>query len=737
MLKIIFQRRVFSGWGRGRSSARPEVALHLRRHEPSSLWTEAEVALHLLGRSLMVVLALGFAAAGLGAAEPFHVEEATISDIQTAILAKRVTATQIVKMYLARIQAYNGPAVNEPYGILGPITTIPHAKGINALSTLNLRPAARKAWGFDEHHARTITDAVDNDPNLPDALETAAKLDAYFAKTGKLMGPLHGIVFALKDQYSTIDMRSTSGADAFYANDRPPFDSTFVKRLRDAGAIILAKANLSEYADGIPRSSFGGVFANPYDTERNPGVSSSGSGTAVGANLVTCAIAEETGGSVRGPASKNSCVGIAGTEELVPRFGMIQEGIQTRVGPIARTVEDCGRILQVIAGYDPSDPLSAFADGRLPDQPYQSYAHPKSLKGYRIGVIREYMDKKLFTKSDEQSIDIVNKAVEDLRALGATIVDPGEGGELFTKYIQALEPMLMNSAYAKQHPDLFPYDADGKPVGDHIATLIDLVVDPTKAPGKFTLRDLGGMGGGGAGRRAAAAAAAGDSAAPTPPPGPGTAVGEARFEYNVWLRQRGDANIKTLTDLYYKANFYNDPNFATQKNTLMTADKAKTFEMANRMRMRFMVQEALLQAYADLNLDAVVSPTSNIPPQKLGAPNEPTVNGRASSLWSGPGLTQGFPCLTVPCGFTTQVYDRIRDPNAPPPPPGWTRGRGFEGADQEPTVLIGPTAAVLPVGMDICGRPFSEPILIAIAGAYQDATHHRHPPPDFGPLATK
>jgi len=671
------------------------------------------------------------------ASSTFHVEEATISDIQNAILAKQVTATQIVKLYLERIKAYNGPAVNQPYGILGPITTIPHAKGINALSTLNLRPATRKEWGFDAHHARSMTDLVDNDPSLPDALETAAKLDAYFAQTGKLMGPLHGVVFAIKDQYCTIDMRSTSGADAFYANDRPPFDATFIKRLRAAGAIILAKANLSEYADSVPRSSFGGTFANPYDTERHPGISSSGSGTSVGANLVTCAIAEETGSSIRGPAMRNSCVGIAGTEELVPRFGMIQKGIQTRVGPIARTVEDAAKILQVIAGYDPSDPLTAFASGRLPKEPYPTFAHPKSLQGMRIGVIREYMDKKLFTKADEESIDIINQAVEELKKLGATIVDPGEGGELFTKYIRALEPMLLNAAYAKQHPDLFPVDAEGKPVGDHIATLVDLVMDPSKAPGSFTLRDLGG-GGGGRGGRGGRRGRAASSDGSTPAAAPGFMNnGEARFEYNLWLRQRGDANIQTLTDLYTKANFYNDPNFATQKASLTNSDQARSLDTAARMQQRFMVQQILLNAYADMNLDAVVYPTANIPPPKLGAPAEPTVNGRGGSLWGGPGLTQGFPVITVQAGFTTVVYDRIRDPKAPPPPPGWTRGAGGfggEGGEQEPTIMVGPTPAVLPVGMDISGRPFSEPTLIAIAGAFQDATHHRHPPPDFGPL---
>ena len=691
-------------------------------------------------RALALATALGVAATGarLAAASSFHIEEATISDIQNAILAKQITATEVVKLYLTRIKAYNGPAVNQPYGILGPVTTIAHAKGINALSTLNLRPATRKAWGFDDHHARSMIDLVDNDPKMPDALEVAAKEDAYFAQTGKLIGPLHGVVMALKDQYYTFDMRSTSGADAFYANDRPPFDSTFVVRLRAAGAIILAKANLSEYADGIPRSSFGGTFANPYDTERNPGISSSGSGSSVGANLVTCAIAEETGSSIRGPAHKNSCVGIAGTEELVPRFGMIQMGLNTRVGPIARTVEDAARELSVIAGYDASDPLTAFAVGRLPDQPYQTFAHPKSLQGIRIGVVREYMDKKLFSKADEENIDIVNQAVEDLKKLGATIVDPGDGGELFTKYIRALAPMLANAGYAKEHPELFPVDAAGKPVGDYIKTFVDLAVDPSKAPGSFTIRDFGGGGGGGAGGRRGRGAAAAAAGAPGAPAAFGTAVGEAKFEFNLYLRQRGDANIKTLTDLYYKANFYNDPNYGTQRTTLETSDKAMVMDTTTRLQRRFEVQEILLQAFADMGLDAVVYPTSNIPPIKLGAPAEPNVNGRGD-VWSFPGLTQGFPVITVQAGFTTHVYDRIRDPAAPPPPPGWVRGPAYGGVAgaQEPTILIGPTPAVLPVGMDISGRPFSEPTLIAIAGAFQDATHHRQPPPDFGPLTAQ
>jgi len=162
--------------------------------------------------------------------------------------------------------------VNQPQGILGPISTIPHAGKLNALITLNLRPQTREAWGFDARKARSITDATDDGSDMPDALEIAARMDAKFARTRKLAGPLHGVVMAIKDQYDTVDIRTTAGADAFWANDRPPDDATFVKRLRNAGAIILAKANMGEYAAGGTtgtRSSFGGKMCNAYDTERD------------------------------------------------------------------------------------------------------------------------------------------------------------------------------------------------------------------------------------------------------------------------------------------------------------------------------------------------------------------------------------------------------------------------------------------------------------------------------------
>src|SRR2546428_4669398 len=147
---------------------------------------------------------------------------------------------------------------------------------------------------------------------MPDALEVAKALDAEFARTGRLKGPLHGIPFAVKDQFDTFDMRTTSGAAANYANDRPPRDAEVVARLRKAGAIILAKANMGEYASG-DRSTFGGTTCNPYDTSRSAGRSSGGSGAAVGANLVMCAIGEETRPPARHPAAHNNPLGLGAT----------------------------------------------------------------------------------------------------------------------------------------------------------------------------------------------------------------------------------------------------------------------------------------------------------------------------------------------------------------------------------------------------------------------------------------
>jgi Asp-tRNA(Asn)/Glu-tRNA(Gln) amidotransferase A subunit family amidase len=638
-------------------------------------------------------------AAGRG----FHLEEATIAEIQTAILARQLTAEQLVGFYLARIKAYNGTCVEQADGVLGPIAAIANAGQINALQTLNLRPAARESWGFDARKARSMTDPVDDDPAMPDALETARELDRQFEQTGLLAGPLHGVVMAIKDQYDTVDMRTTAGADAFYFNDRPPDDATFVRRLREAGAIVLAKANLGEFASAIPRSAFGGTFCNPYDTQRSPGGSSSGSGSSVGANLVTCAIAEETGSSIRGPAYSASSVGISPTQELVSRDGMIQQGINTRVGPICRTVEDAAKVLDAIAGYDEKDELTAFSVGRLPAQSFASFAKARDLSGLRIGVVREYMTKALFTKEDEQSIDLVSEAAAAMGRLGATLVDPGPNGALFDDCVRRYHPLMHDKQFTRKYPDLFPVDDAGEPSGDHIATLIDLAEDPSAVPAQINFRELSG--------------------APTP--------GQGTYWLDRYLRERGDANIRTTADFITKANYYQDPNFPDHRRRHERAIEAKELAMDARMQDRFAVQAMVLQCMAEMNLDAVVYPTSNIPPVMLGSPRGPTVNGRAGDgVWRFLGRN-GFPVITVPAGFTTQMYDRVRVATAES---GLDQDIADQDEDEDETELIGPVAASLPVGVDIVARPFGEPTLLRIAAAYEAATQHRRAPPGFGPL---
>jgi amidase len=621
----------------------------------------------------------------------FRVEEARIADIQDAILRRRLTSTRVVELYLDRIKAYNGTCVTEPNGILGPITTRKNAGKVNALITLNLRPAHRIARGFDERKARSMTDALDTDPRMPDALEVAAAQDAYFASTGRLVGPLHGIVLAIKDQYDTFDMRTTAGADAFYANDRPPRDATFVQRLRDAGAIILAKANMGEYAaGGVPgiRSSFGGTNCNAYDTERDPGASSGGSGNSVAANLVTCAIGEETGTSVREPAKNGSAVGLAPTRELVSADGMIQRGITTRVGPICRTVEDVARILDAYAGYDPKDELTAFSVGRKPAEPYQSFANATRLDGVRIGVVREYMDRRLFTVADSETIGIIERAIEDLRALGATIVDPGPQGALFQQAVDKYTPVWRSQLFIAQRRSDFPDSTD------HHPKLVEMFFDPSLVPhdsanGRPNIRNLGGGGGD---------------------------VGGGRYNLNTYLRERGDANIKTVTDLIEKARFWEDPIIQNRRRNLIGTDSARTLATGTALQDRFTIQTIVHQVFAENDLDAVLYPTGNVPPAIITNPEEPSRNDRSPGVWTYVN-SRGFPAITVPAGFTTHVYDRVRDSTA---------------ADS--TRLVGPVPARLPVGIDFLAAPFGEPILFRIAAAYQARTKHRVPPPDFGPL---
>jgi Asp-tRNA(Asn)/Glu-tRNA(Gln) amidotransferase A subunit family amidase len=385
-------------------------------------------------------------------------------------------------------------------------------------------------------------------------------------------------------------------------------------------------------------------------------------------------------------------VGLAPTQELVSRNGMYGAGYNTRTGPICRTVKDAAKVLDAIAGYDPKDEMTVFSVGRLPSTPYASFASEKRLDGVRIGVLREYMDRSLFNEADEESIAAAEQAMADLQKLGATIVDPGPHGALLQKYIDKLAPSVMNKLFIERFPEAFPVSEGGKPSADHIASLVEMAQDPSRTPSGVTLRSLG----------------RGDS------------IGESRYMIELYLKERGDANIKTVKDLAEKSKALTDKNPDSGSNARGGGGNdnrtALTMDTSDRFLMRFAVQQIVLQAMEDMHLDALISPTGNVPPYILGRPLEPTLNGRGPSIWSFLG-TQGFPELGIPAGWTTKVYDRVRDASAP----GGTR-------------LTGPTPAKLPLSVMFFGRPFGEPVLFKIASAYENATHHREPPPEFGPL---
>src|SRR6202790_492255 len=254
------------------------------------------------------------------------------------------------------------------------------------------------------------------------ALQEAERLDALFKASGPV-GPLHCIPILMKDQVETNDMPTSYGSVVF-KDFILKQDATIVSKLKGAGAIILGKTTMGEFAFGY-LSSAAGAVRNAYDPTRHASGSSGGSASAVTANFATAAIGEDTGGSIRGPAAVSSLVGLRPSVPLVSRFGMMPARPSTdTLGPITRTVRDAATLLDVIAGYDPNDPVTAYAVGRIPAS-YTAFLNKDGLKGARIGIIREPMD----PKTDPASADykkvrqVMDKAITDLRRMGAELVD--------------------------------------------------------------------------------------------------------------------------------------------------------------------------------------------------------------------------------------------------------------------------------------------------------------------------
>ncbi|MBW3564620.1 MAG: amidase [Acidobacteria bacterium] len=503
----------------------------------------------------------------------FPIEEATIASLQEAMESGRLTSEELVKIYLVRIESIDGPgnpSFREQLARRGP--------SLNSIIELN-----------------------------PDALKIARERDAE-RKAGRVRGPLHGIPIVIKDNIDTADrMMTTAGSLALEGNYAKQ-DAFIVGKLREAGAVLLGKANLSEWANFRSTrstsgwSSRGGQTRNPYVLSRNPCGSSSGSAAAVSANLVTIAIGTETDGSVVCPSSANGIVGVKPTLGLWSRSGIIPIAhSQDTAGPMARTVEDAAILLGALTGRDARDEETTEGAGHSKSD-YTSFLDPDSMKGKRIGVVREEFG------FDPDVDALMDEAIEVMKKLGAEIVDPVE--------------LDTSGEYGESEYTVLLYEFK--------AGLETYLAEMPERVKSRTLADL--------------------------------------IEFN-------EANEDRMMPYFGQEIF----ELANAKGPLTDAAYTSALKKNHDLSRR----EGIDETIATDNLDAIIAPTL--------APAWPTdlVNGdHYIGGYSQPSAVSGYPHITVPLGF---VHG-------------------------------------LPVGVSFFGEAWSEPKLLGIAYAFEQATRARQAP---------
>ncbi len=493
---------------------------------------------------------------------PFELDEVTVDQLQRSMESGERTARSITELYLGRIEAMD-------------------RRGPELRSMIETNP---------------------------DALSIADQLDAERQASGP-RGPLHGIPVAIKDNIDTHDRMTTTAGSLALEGSIPPLDSFIAQKLREAGAIILGKANLSEWAyfRGEQATSGwsgrGGQCRNPYALDRNPCGSSSGSGVAASANLSALTIGTETGGSIMCPSSSNGVVGIKPTVGLWSRSGIIPiSHSQDTAGPMCRTVRDAAILLGALTGVDPRDSATSASNGNAQTD-YTQFLDPAGLRGARIGVARS------FTGFDPRVTDLFEDALQALAAGGAILVDPANLDASAWR-----DPLSLTLLEYEYKAGLNAYFASLGPDAP-VKTLADVI--------EFNERNA-----------------------------------DREMPYFGQQRMISSQTRGPLTDQAY-------------------LDAKRTIQRANR-------EDGIDRVMNEHNLDAIVAPTRDLPWPTDHIKGD-RLDGGSSA---GPAAIAGYPNITVPMGFVSG----------------------------------------LPAGVSFFGRAWSEPTLIRIAGAYENATNHRTPP---------
>lgn len=664
-------------------------------------------------------------------------------------------------------------AVHQQYGW---VVGVPDAGQVNALATLNIRGERSVTCKGDFDRHPSLGALPPGAPPMcevfrhyPDALEQAAALDAEFGRDPDLEKmPMYGVVFSFKDAFDVKDMRSTGGGDAAYDMDAPARDHVLVDQLRKKGAIIFAKAVMTEYNGragnpggahapdtelptvlGYQRSSWGGTPGNPYDTSRSASLgSSAGSALSVSTNMVMASLGEETRASCRGPSNHNAVALILPHKSMIGfDGGAIGADIYVdRTGIHCRALADCAKVLDALkdkdAGYyDPRDVFTTVPRSSVLPSYATHTGGEASLKGMRIGIIRESM---IVPPGSKAEVPIVEAADREIKAvlrnkLGAHLV---ESAHAHWTPDPEVEPMAVDfrTALARLVPVMMPellfrLGPDGKPQFQEFAdAIVPTEFMPGQVFGSGTMKPIDYF----------VAMADGKI---TPPANFDLMSVQAqqlanafRFHIHQYLGRRADdwaalgfeETLKDFAALNDRSKFWGDDQRAAFRNWEEVVDMRNRFDQRQGVSERIMLREVLRRAdmmvIYENKLDALVRLHTPFPPAKIGGARQPrTISSRDSARdqnllpesFDGPngGLTEAL----VPAGYVTTVYDPVFELL----PDG---SRWVPKAADAPTQIPAPG---LPFSLVFRAEPGNEDVLLKVASAYEAASRRRVPPPAF------